>query len=55
MERKYGFVHKLCNATITTGECSIIKTSSIKSDGSYEYEHKPKMSLNVYECIKFIK
>ena len=47
--------HKLCNATITTGECSIIKTSSIKSDGSYKYEHKPKMSLNVYECIKLIK
>ena len=47
--------HKLRNATITTCECSIIKTSSIKSDGSHEYEHEPRMSLNVYECIKSIK
>ena len=45
----------MCNATITTRECSIIKTSSIKSDGSHEYEHEPKLFLNVYECIKSIK
>jgi hypothetical protein len=46
---------KLCNASITTNEYSIVKTSSIKSDGSHEYEHPAKMSLNVYECIKSIK
>ena len=45
----------MCNAAITTREYSIIKTSSIKSDASHEYEHEPKTSLNVYECIKSIK
>ena len=45
----------MCNTTITTREYSIIKTSFITSDGSDEYEHEPKMSLNVYECIKPIK
>ena len=55
MKRKYSFVHKLCNATIATRECSIIKSSSIKSDGSDEYEHEPKMSLSVYKCTKFTK
>ncbi|CAF4965504.1 unnamed protein product [Rotaria magnacalcarata] len=34
---------------------SIVKTSSIKPDGSHEFEHQPKMSLDIYECIKSIK
>ena len=47
--------HQLCNATVTTRECSIIKTSYIKSDGNHEYEHEPKISLNVYKCIISVK
>jgi hypothetical protein len=47
--------HKSCNASITTHESSIVKSSYIKSDENHEYEHPAKMSLNVYECIKSIK
>ncbi|CAF2566055.1 unnamed protein product [Rotaria sp. Silwood2] len=47
--------HKSCNASITTNECSILKTSSMKSDGRHDYEHSEKMSLHVYECMKSIK
>jgi hypothetical protein len=49
--------HKLCNASIIIREGSIIKTSfsSIKQNGSHEYQHQPKMSLDVYECIRSIK
>ncbi|CAF2092695.1 unnamed protein product [Rotaria magnacalcarata] len=47
--------HKLCNAAINICNGSIVKTSSIKPDGSHEFEHQPKMSLDIYECIKSIK
>ncbi|CAF2812787.1 unnamed protein product [Rotaria sp. Silwood2] len=47
--------HKMCNASININESSIVKTSSIKPNGSHEFEHQAKMSLEVYECIKSIK
>ncbi|CAF4228058.1 unnamed protein product, partial [Rotaria sordida] len=47
--------HRSCNASITTREDSIVKTSSIKSDGTHEFQHPPKMDLKVYECIRSIK
>jgi hypothetical protein len=43
--------HKLCNASITMCGCSVIKTSSIKPDGSHEFQHHEKMAVNVYQCI----
>jgi hypothetical protein len=33
--------HKSCNASITKFDCSIVKTSSIKSDGNHEYQQPP--------------
>ncbi|CAF1335422.1 unnamed protein product [Rotaria sordida] len=33
----------------------IVKTSSIKSDGSHEFQHQRKLDANVYECIRSIK
>ena len=47
--------NKLCKASIKTIECSIVKTTSVKPDGSHEYDHEAKMSFNVYSCIQSIK
>jgi hypothetical protein len=47
--------HKLYNVSITMREGSIIKTFSIKSDGSPEFEHQEKMGINTYECIRSVK
>ncbi|CAF3421432.1 unnamed protein product [Rotaria sp. Silwood1] len=47
--------HKLCNASIVMREGLIVKTSSIKSDGSHEFQHQRKLDANVYECIRSIK
>jgi hypothetical protein len=43
--------HKLCNASITMREGSVVKTSSIKSDGSHELQHQAEMDLNVQMII----
>ena len=47
--------HRSCNASITTHEDSIVKTSSIKPDGTHDFQHPPKMDLKVYERIRSIK
>ncbi|CAF1540199.1 unnamed protein product [Adineta ricciae] len=46
---------KSCKASIKTQESSIIKMKYINPDGTHDYEHPPKMSFNVYECIQSIK
>ena len=47
--------HRSCNTSITTREYSIVKASSIKLDGTHDFQHPPKMDLKVYECISSIK
>ena len=49
------FRHRSCNASITTCEVSIVKTSSIKSYDTDDLQHPPKMDLKVYEWIRSIK
>ncbi|UJR17465.1 hypothetical protein I4U23_004360 [Adineta vaga] len=46
---------KLCKASIKTQKSSIIKMKYINPDGTHDYQHPPKMSFNVYECIQSIK
>jgi hypothetical protein len=46
---------KLCNASITMHEGSIVKTSSIKPDGSHEFLHQEKLAVNIYQCIISMK
>jgi len=48
-------IHKLCNASITMREGLVVKTSSIKPDGSHEFQHQQKMDVNGYQCIRSIK
>ena len=47
--------NKLCKSSVKTTERSIVKTTSIKPDGSHEYDHEAKIFFNVYLCIQSIK
>lgn len=47
--------NKFSKASVKTLESSVVKITSIKPDGSHEYEHEPKRSFNVYNCIQSIK
>ena len=47
--------NKLCKPSMKTQQSSIATTKGIQPDGSHDYQHEPKMSFSVYECLQSIK